>query len=242
MSDSPETNQPTRGEAWLLAFACLLPTAVTFVYFRLAEDWPAVTQQLIYGGGKLLQFVLPVVWLGWVRREKLGFVRLTTRGLALGVGFGLLIATVMWFGYSLVLSQVDFFQSAKQAVLDKVDGIGIASPVVFIGVGIFYALCHSLLEEYYWRWFVFRSLKRLVRLPWAIAISSLGFMAHHILVLDRYFHDTPLITALFSISVAVGGAVWAWLYHRTGSLFAPWMSHLIVDAAIFVVGYAMIFG
>jgi uncharacterized protein len=44
-------------------------------------------------------------------------------------------------------------------------------------------------------------------------------------------------TWLFSLSVAVGGAFWAWLYQRTGSLYGPWLSHLLVDAAIFLVGY-----
>jgi membrane protease YdiL (CAAX protease family) len=33
---------------------------------------------------------------------------------------------------------------------------------------------------------------------------------------------------------------WAWLYDRTGSLLGPWMSHLIIDAGIFWVGYELI--
>ena len=30
--------------------------------------------------------------------------------------------------------------------------------------------------------------------------------------------------------------MWAWLYHRSGSLLGPWLGHALVDAAIFV-GY-----
>ena len=35
---------------------------------------------------------------------------------------------------------------------------------------------------------------------------------------------------------AVGGAVWAWIYERTKTLYAPWLSHLVVDAGIFLLG------
>jgi membrane protease YdiL (CAAX protease family) len=43
-----------------------------------------------------------------------------------------------------------------------------------------------------------------------------------------------------SLGVAVGGAVWARLYDRSGSLLGPWLSHLLVDAAIFFVGYELL--
>jgi membrane protease YdiL (CAAX protease family) len=41
-------------------------------------------------------------------------------------------------------------------------------------------------------------------------------------------------------SIAVGGAVWAWLYDRSGSLLAPWISHALIDGALFVVGWDMV--
>jgi membrane protease YdiL (CAAX protease family) len=28
-----------------------------------------------------------------------------------------------------------------------------------------------------------------------------------------------------------------WLYHRSGSLLAPWVSHALVDAALVVIGW-----
>ena len=43
--------------------------------------------------------------------------------------------------------------------------------------------------------------------------------------------------APLSLCVAVGGAAWAAVYQRSGSLLGPWLSHLIVDAAIMAVGY-----
>ena len=97
------------------------------------------------------------------------------------------------------------------------------------------------MEEYYWRWFVFGWLKRWTPLWVAIAVSSVAFMGHHIIILNKYFPGRFWTAALpFSLCVAVGGAVWAWLYHRTQSLYAAWVSHAVIDAAIFAIGFQMV--
>jgi membrane protease YdiL (CAAX protease family) len=71
----------------------------------------------------------------------------------------------------------------------------------------------------------------------SVLVSSLGFMAHHVIILAMYFGWASWATCLFSLAIAIGGAVWAWLYERSESLVGPWLSHLLVDAAIFVIGY-----
>ncbi len=115
--------------------------------------------------------------------------------------------------------------------------IGVSSLGVYAVIALFYSLVHSLLEEYYWRWFVFGRLKNHLALWPAIVISSFAFMAHHVVVLSSYFGLANPWTWFFSLSTAFGGGVWAWLYHRTGSIYGPWMSHLIIDAAVFGIGY-----
>ena len=69
---------------------------------------------------------------------------------------------------------------------------------------------------------------------------SLAFALHHVIVLAFYFGWRSPATVAFSLGVALGGAVWAWIYHRSGSLLGPWLSHAVVDAAIFAVGYQLL--
>jgi membrane protease YdiL (CAAX protease family) len=119
---------------------------------------------------------------------------------------------------------------------------GMTTPVRYLLFAVPFCLGHSLLEEYYWRWFVFGNLQRWIPVWPAIVLSSLAFMAHHVVILFVYFPGRFWSAAMpFSLCVAVGGAVWAWLYHCTKSLYAPWVSHAIVDIAIFAVGFDMIF-
>ena len=76
----------------------------------------------------------------------------------------------------------------------------------------------------------------------AAVVSSVAFMAHHVILLGFYFGWTTPWTYLFSVAVAIGGLVWAWLYQRSGSIVAAWLSHLVVDAGIFLVGYDVVRG
>jgi membrane protease YdiL (CAAX protease family) len=116
------------------------------------------------------------------------------------------------------------------------------SPLKFLALGVFYAVCHSFLEEYYWRWFVFDRLNSLTTELKANLISSLGFAAHHVILLAVFFGWASPLTWIFSLCVGFGGVVWAWLFRRSNGLSIPWVSHLIVDAGIFGLGYLIVFG
>jgi membrane protease YdiL (CAAX protease family) len=142
--------------------------------------------------------------------------------------------------YVAVLRPRGLFAGPAEEVRAKLAGFGINTLVGYLLFALFVSAIHSLAEEYYWRWFVFRQLSRGCWLTIAIAASSLAFAAHHVLVLQAYFTWTSPLTWLFSAGVAIGGAVWAWLYHKSGSIYAPWLSHALVDAAIFVVGYDLL--
>jgi hypothetical protein len=40
--------------------------------------------------------------------------------------------------------------------------------------------------------------------------------------------------------VAIGGFFWAWLFGRENSLRSCWVSHAIIDAAIFTLGFFLV--
>ena len=46
-------------------------------------------------------------------------------------------------------------------------------------------------------------------------------------------------TFLLALAVAAGGALWAWLYHRSGALYGPWLSHACADAGLMAIGYVL---
>jgi membrane protease YdiL (CAAX protease family) len=67
-------------------------------------------------------------------------------------------------------------------------------------------------------------------------------MAHHVVVLAVYFPGRFFTAALpLSLGIAIGGMFWCWLYERTGSIIATWVSHFLIDGAIMIVGYDLAF-
>ena len=229
------------GSAWAaVVFALVLPSFVTLAYFVWAESFPASVQQTTYAVAKTIQFAFPVVWVCWVQRSRPTPWPVTSQGLALGIAFGIVVAAAMFALYHGWLKSTNSFLEAEGEIREKITGLELDKPWRFIALSMFYPLFHSFLEEYYWRWFVFGQLQKLLRLWPAITLSSFGFMAHHVIVLSSYFGLASPTTWLFSFSIACGGAFWAWLYHRSGSLLGPWVSHLLVDAAIFLIGYDIV--
>ncbi len=243
MSDSLPAAR--RADWCVVVFALFFPSLVTLVYFVVLARAPTAVQQTSAVIGKGIEFGLPLVWVLAVQRARLRFRAPDRAGMVEGAGFGLAVLVAMMVLYHGWLKPAGYLSPESPvagAVLDKVRGFGVDTLWKYVALGAFYSLIHSGLEEYYWRWFVFGQLGRLVSLNWAILVSSIGFMLHHILILGVYFGWCSPATWVFSAAVAVGGAYWAWLYQRSDSLWGPWLSHLIIDTAIFVVGYDLVVG
>jgi membrane protease YdiL (CAAX protease family) len=240
--DAPQS-RPTPADLIAVLVALVLPTAITWVYFFGAAGEAKGVQAAVYGAVKVLQFGLPIGWVWLVQRGRVTLRPPGGQGVGIGLAFGAAVAAGMVALYAVLLQQQsDLLAVAEPHIRAKVAGFGINSLWKYAALGAFYSLIHSLLEEYYWRWFVFGQLRRFGNVPIAAVVSGLGFMSHHVLVLGKFFGFANPATYLLSACIAAGGVVWAWLYHRSGSLLGPWLSHLLVDAAIFGIGYHVVRG
>jgi membrane protease YdiL (CAAX protease family) len=226
--------------ALALFFAMLFPTLAAWSYFLgLAGDGQHVNraQQLAYGAGKIVQFSFPLVFLFLVERRWPNLTWPRFSDLIPGLTFGLLVAAVMLGTYFGLLRGSSMLAKTPERLLHKLQEVDMATPARFAILAFFVVAIHSLLEEYYWRWFVFDRLRHLMSLTPAMILSGLSFAAHHVVVLYVYLPGKFLTAVVpFSLGIAVGGAIWAYLYERSGSLWSTWLSHFLVDAAIFVIG------
>jgi membrane protease YdiL (CAAX protease family) len=228
-----------------VAGALVLPTVVVWVGYVLLADAPGTAnpaQQWAAGIGQGLLVALPLccAWTleGWRPRR----AALNWRGLPLGLAFGAVVALGMVGIYHALLARTELFAATTEQVRRKFSELGIGAPAGFALFAVFITVPHSLIEEYYWRWFVLGRLRRWLAAGPALALSAAGFAAHHVLLLSIYFPERFWLAVLpLSLCVVAGGVFWGWLYLRTGSLPAVWLSHLIVDAAVFVVVYDLFF-
>jgi membrane protease YdiL (CAAX protease family) len=158
------------------------------------------------------------------------------------VGFGLLVAgsgLALYFG---AFRHHHLFRNASVQIAEKIARFGANEASRYFVVVALLTVVHSLLEEYYWRWFVFGGLTAHLAFWPAAVLSSLAFMAYHVIDLSVFFPGKLFSIVLpLGTCVAVGGIAWCWLYSHARSIYAPWISHLIIDAAIMGVGYDLLF-
>jgi membrane protease YdiL (CAAX protease family) len=223
----------------------LFPTLIGWGVFQAADPGRPglnVVAQLTYGAGILVQLVLPLVCLWRFGHGRPGRAAPGGWDLPLGLGFGLVAGAGAVGLYYWFLRSTPLFAESAVKVHARLAEFGLDSPGGFAVFAFFIAVVHSLLEEYYWRWFVFGRLSRRTSLGVAAALASAAFMAPHVFALSSFLGgEYPGAVLVFTLCVGIGGAFWAWLYWRSGSLVAPWLSHLVVDAALFVVGYDLFF-
>jgi membrane protease YdiL (CAAX protease family) len=229
---------------WII-LGLALPTLITWVYFDLLSNADSIYQKTSYAIGKGSQFLLlSVVVAVWLRKELFNDLLKSCSSLYLRIGFisGTLIGFIIVGAYFAVLIPLGLLDTVSAQAKEKLSELGADSPAVLLLISGFYALIHSGLEEIYWRSFVFRELAKRIPPALAVLVSSIGFMAHHVIVLAKYFGYQSPMTYICSLGVAMGGVWWAWLALRSNSLLPGWISHAIVDAAIFGVGYLLVFG
>jgi membrane protease YdiL (CAAX protease family) len=218
-----------------IGFALALPTAATFVYFILLSGNPAT--KAVYAASKVVQFAFPAVWVVFVERRKIALARPRPAGLAAGAALGIAVLAAMFTFYYAYLRASPALAGVPGAVAHQLADFGVDSTAGFLLLAGFISLAHSLAEEYYWRWFVFGQLRERLPLVAAVAVSSLGFTAHHVLVIGKFLSGYGGYTWFFAICVGTGGGLWALLYHRTGTLYGAWLSHFLADAGLMWIGY-----
>ncbi len=236
-----EWTRPQHRFGWGLALglAMTLPCVASLFYFVWWSGHPV--SRLIYGATKVFTLFWPVAALWWLRGKRVWTeIRFPDPGkvwksLPLGVAtacavLGLMMILLKWTPLG------DMARAEAPQLREQIAESGLIER--FILFGVFLAVVHSAVEEYYWRWFVFGNLQRFWRGWRAHAAAAAAFSAHHYVVTSQFF-SAPL--ALFlGTAVGVGGLMWSIMYARQGTLAGAWISHLLIDAGILAVGHGLL--
>jgi membrane protease YdiL (CAAX protease family) len=224
----------------LLALLLLVPVPTIGVLFAMVWEPTRGTMigQAVYGLAKVWILALPLAWRLWVERKPLSWSPPRLGGLGMGLALGLAIAGAILVGYWLIGRHV----INADVLWDAAAANELNQPRNYLLLALYFSLINSLLEEYVWRWFVYRQCERL--LPWAggaaaVAASSAMFTLHHIIALRAQMGWTP--TLLASGGIFIGGCTWSWLYRRYRSIWPGYVSHVLADVAALAVGWMLLF-
>jgi uncharacterized protein len=227
----------------LLAVALVLPTAAAWVYFVVLATHPWAGA--VYLLSKVVQFSLPVVAVRFLGAPGplVALPRPRRTDLLQGLFWGCLLAAAVGVAYFVLVAGTPLAATGKARIEATLAVFQVRSLPAYLAMSLFLSLLHALAEELYWRGYVFRQLAERIPLGLAYAVAGLGFAAHHGIVLGRYLPESSWYTlgAAGVVAVALGGVLWCWLWRRSGNLWAAWLSHIGVDAALMTIGYLLVF-
>lgn len=190
---------------------------------------------ILWAVAKFWLFGGPLLWLLLVEREKLSLSPVRQGGLGVGLLLGLGMAAVIWAAYLLFARDnidVSNFHT-------KLAAVGLTSAGMYLAVSGYWTFINSLLEEYVFRFFLFRQSERLWPRGVAVLMTALFFTIHHTLALAAY---VPLWqNALASLGVFAASVIWSWLYARYRSIWPCYVCHVLADVAVFAIGWDVLF-
>lgn len=219
----------------LLALLLLAPVPTIGIAAALIF-WPGPIGRTVFAAAKVWLLLLPVLWHLRVDKKRLSWSPPRNGGLGTGAVIGLGTAAVIgatcWF---IAIPRVD-----PMALRVEVTEMGLASPLAYILGALYWIFVNSVVEEYVFRWFIQSRCDVLWSRPIAIGVSATIFTIHHVVAMATYFD--PVLVALASAGVFIGGAIWSWMVARYHSIWPGWVAHAFADVAVFGCGYYLLFG
>lgn len=223
----------TRRKA-LLALLLLVPAPSLGIACEMLW-FPGILGLSILGATKLWILGLPLFWTALVDRRPIVVDRPTSRGLGIGWLTGIVGAIGVVVIFQLVLRE----RIDPALVREMASKNHLLSPGAFGLVTVYICVFNSLLEEYVWRWFVLGRFEQLMPRRLAVVCSAAAFTLHHTLILATQFNAE--IAVIGSIAVFAAGITWSAIYSRTRSIWSAWLSHALIDVAVFWAGWQLLF-
>lgn len=216
--------------------AICLPLFASFFYFV----WFPGTAfgNSFYAGVKFFMIIWPFVAVWLILKEKFherNGPRNHKMSLLVGAAFGVLTVGVLLILMKLTPVGGMVYDNAGR-IAQRITDLGIKD--YYLLFALFVSILHAALEEFFWRYFAYGQLRKMISVPAAVFVAGIGFAAHHIVVLTQ-FVSVPLAVIL-GLLVGIGGAVWSVIYQRYNSLWGAWFSHMIIDFGIMWIGWEIL--
>lgn len=223
-------NNIRKSLAILLVIGLVLPLFLQTFSHIIQED--VIVSKLAYYFSKILFIVLPIFY--WLITHKNPIeTGGTMKKVAIISGFALSIIIFL----SLYASIADI-KLHSEKISETLRNLGMTDN--FILYSSLIIVVNSLLEELYWRYSIYNSLKEMGSKKVATIVSSTGFALMHLIYFVGLFESVPVIITL-TLGSFILGVFWSSLYEKTKNILYVWINHALVNAPLFYIEYLLLF-
>ncbi len=215
---------------WVLAMAAAVCCGIMLVVDGLWKPG-----YLIKSGVKLALFLLvPLVVSRFAPELSLKHLfKPQKKGLGLALLLGAAVYGLIVGGFFLLRDVVDF--SGIAGNLSQNAGVTREN---FLWVSLYISFVNSLLEEFFFRGFVFWGLKHSAGRGLAYGFSAVAFSLYHTAMMIGWFDWWLFGLAL--LGLAVGGMIFNRLNESHGNIYTSWLMHMFCNFAINTVGFILL--
>lgn len=150
------------------------------------------------------------------------------KSLLLGLGVYIII-----LGAYFILKDFINLDNIKERLLDSIS----VNKNNFVIIAIYISFMNSLLEEFFFRGFIFLGLKKLEKRSYAHIISALAFAIYHVAIMFNWFKWMLFVVAI--LGLFIGGLLFNYLNEENENIYSSWLVHMFANFAINTVGFIM---
>lgn len=210
----------------IVLFSCIL-MAITDVYIKLEYFSKSFVKIILFA-------CIPIIYCSFSKSIslkdylKIGSKKQLLLSLLLGLGVYFFI-----IGAFLIVKK---FIDLSEISNSLSDGLNV-SKNNFIYVAIYISFINSLLEEFFFRGFIFLSLKKYASRTFSYLFSAFAFSFYHVAIIINWFNIFIFLLILFGLVIA--GLLFNWINEKSENIYNSWLVHMFANFAINTIGLFM---
>jgi len=150
--------------------------------------------------------------------------------LSLSTVLGIVIFVIIIIAFNLLKQYIDVGQLVNE--FEEKYKINKNNIVYY---GLYITFINSLIEEFFFRGFIFLNIKKLKFKRLAYIMSSLAFAIYHIANFQNWFSIGMFL--FVSIGLFIGGCIFNYLDDKQDTFLNSWFVHIAADLAIILIGF-----
>ena len=159
-------------------------------------------------------------------------LQIKKKGFLIALGLGVGLYGLILGGYFLVRPYFDFSNIAASLTANA----GVTKDN-FLFVSLYISFVNSLLEEFFFRGFVFGNLR--CGGKWlSYGFSAAAFALYHVAMMAGWFQ--PLLFLLVMVGLMAGGVIFNLLNEKLETLYGSWLVHMFANFAINTIGFLLL--
>lgn len=182
----------------------------------------------------MLFLVVPLITSGFIKNKEITSLLKPSGKKSMGIT--ILLGFVVYMGIIGVYLLVSPYMDLEEIRINLQNDLGVNRDN-FLLVAVYISFINSLLEEFFFRGYLFLGLLKRTNRWKAYTLSAFLFALYHVAIIGSWF--SPALFLLAMTGLFVGAIIFNFLNEKNDNILNSWIVHMMANLAINTVGLSM---